>query len=202
MSCGPLDEGGRLYDAPFPMRLRAHRDRVAVSLLLAGLELLCSATMSEAFSLSAPRNGATLQAGDSIPVAVRVDDIANIRTVRYFWFRLGEESVGSHQAEPAEFHSSDPTQPVAGTLVVPITAIGPMRLMAVADIVRGRLAGHQDFDELVVTVRPQAALSGIEFAVEKPWRLDTLGKRLPVPALGTSGRSNWRRLSCNASKPP
>lgn len=164
--------------------LRQFTRRRLPALLMAGCSVLCLAAASEALTLTTPREGQALQAGDSIPVAVRVDDIANIRSVRYFWFRLGDESVGSHQAEPAEFHARDSQQPVAGTLVVPVTAIGPMRLMAVADIIRGRLAGHQDFDEVVVTVQPQAALSAIEFAVEKPWRLHTLGKRLPVPALG------------------
>lgn len=153
-------------------------------LILTGVEVLCSAT-SHAFTLTAPRDGDILSSGASIRVSVRVDDAANVRELRYFWFRLGEESVSPRQAEPAEFQPADPKRPLDGIVVVPKDALGLMRLLAVGEIVRGRLAGHQDFDEVVVKVEPpEAKLSAIEFSVEKPWRLTTLGKRMPVPVLG------------------
>jgi hypothetical protein len=59
-----------------------------------------------------------------------------------------------------------------------------MRLLVVGEVTRGRLAGYEDFDEVLVTVEPAATLTSIEFAVEKPWRLDTIGQRVVVPAVG------------------
>lgn len=157
---------------------------VSLAILITGLECFYGAAASEALTLITPREGEVLHSGASIPVSVRVDDVASVRAVRYFWFRLGQESVGPHHADQAEFHPADPKQPLDGIVVVPKEAMGLMRLLAVGEVVRGRLAGHQDFDEVVVKVEPEANLGAIEFAVEKPWRLDTLGKRLPMPVVG------------------
>jgi hypothetical protein len=141
-------------------------------------------SFAQALTVTAPGEGVTVAAGSSIPVSVRVDDVSNVRQIRYYWFRVGDEVVGSHQAEAARFQTTNPKQPLEGTIMVPQKALGAMRLLAVADLVRGRLAGHQDFDEVIVQVQPQAVLAAIEFAVEKPWRLDMLGQRLPIPVLG------------------
>ena len=180
MSLPALDAGARLYDAPFPMRLRLYGCLFAGQLLL----IFCTATMSDALSVAAPRDGETLHSGSWITVSVRVADAANVRRVRYYWIRVGDESVEPHQADPAEFHPENPKQPLDGMVLVPHDAIGRMRFLAVGEIVRGRLAGHQDFDEVIVDVEPEAKLGAIEFAVAKPWRLDTLGKRLPIPVVG------------------
>ena len=56
-----------------------------------------------------------------------------------------------------------------------------MRLLAVGEVVRGRLDSHEEFDEVVVTVETAAEL---QFAVEKPWRLKQAGRRIPIPAVG------------------
>jgi hypothetical protein len=65
-----------------------------------------------------------------------------------------------------------------------VDAIGAMRLLAVGEVASGRLAGREEFDEILVTVKPSAPLSGIEFAADKPWKLDTLWKISDVPAVG------------------
>jgi hypothetical protein len=166
------------------MRIDCSVVRCAVRWLPAIGLVFCAATSAQALSLTAPRDGEHVHSGAEIRVSVGRDDAANLRRVRYFWFRLGEESVAAHQADPAEFHPVKGAGPQEGTVTVPREAIGDMRLLAVGDVVRGRLAGHQDFDEVIIRVEPQAQLSTIEFAVDKPWRLDTLGKRLPLPVVG------------------
>ena len=161
--------------------------RFAASVLLSMtifLGHLCAGTESAALTLTSPKEGAVVHSGETIPVAVLTDDAGNLRKVRYFWFRLGEESLPAHQTDPARFHPTDAKQPIDGTVMVPNDALGTMRLLAVGEVVRGRLAGQQDFDEVVVRVEPEAGLMAIDFAVEKPWRLDTLGKRLAIPVIG------------------
>jgi hypothetical protein len=54
----------------------------------------------------------------------------------------------------------------------------------VAEVARGRLIGHEEFDELELQAFPTAALTSIEFEVEKPWRLDTIGKIVEIPVVG------------------
>jgi hypothetical protein len=67
-------------------------------------------------------------------------------------------------------------------------------LLAVGEVTQGRLAGREEFDEVVVQVEPPAELTAIEFEVEKPWRLDTLGKIHEVPAVGLFADGVSRRL--------
>jgi hypothetical protein len=69
-----------------------------------------------------------------------------------------------------------------------------MRLLAVGEISRGRLTGHQDFDEVFVAAKPKADLTAVEFAVEKPWKLDMIGKRLPIPVVGQFADEGVRSL--------
>ncbi len=145
----------------------------------------CGASgFARALTLDAPKDGAVLHSGEKVPVVVRPEDTANFREVRYFWLRTGEESVAVHRAAPALFQPADPKRPIDGMLTVPQEGLGLMRLLAVGEVVAGRLAGQLDFDEVVVQVEPSVRLMAIEFAVEKPWRLNQLGKRLPVPAMG------------------
>jgi len=137
-----------------------------------------------AFTLTAPVEGTALRSGDSVPVAVQVGKDVNLRTIRYYWYRLDEEPLATHQASPAIFHRGDGTSPFAGTVAIPAEAIGTMRLLAVGEVVRGRLDGYEEFDEVMVTVVPAADLRTIEFAVERPWRLETIGKLVLVPVVG------------------
>jgi hypothetical protein len=156
-------------------------DLLSLTIMLGSL---CAATESVALTLTSPKEGAVVHSGETIPVAVRTDDAGNLRTVRYFWFRLGEEALATHQTDPARFQPADARQPIEGTVIVPREALGVMRLLAVGEVIRGRLAGQQDFDEVVVRVEPEAGLTAVDFAVERPWRLDTIGKRLSLPVIG------------------
>jgi hypothetical protein len=137
-----------------------------------------------AFTLTTPTQGAALQSGKPVPVSVVVGKEVDVRTVYYHWYRLDEEPLASHRATPAHFVATDPGSSIAGTVLVPAEALGTMRLLVVGAVARGRLEGYEEFDEVLVTVGTTAELSTIEFAVEKPWRLDQVGKRIVVPAVG------------------
>lgn len=151
-----------------------------------------------ALTITSPLQGARMSPGVAIAVAVEVGRDINMRSVQYYWYRGDDEPLASHQAEPAPFTPAEGGKPFSGTIEVPADAIGTMRLLAVGEVTRGRLAGHEDFDEILVTVEPVAALTAIEFSVRKPWRLDTIGKRLPVPAVGQFQDGVMRPLTAAA----
>lgn len=157
---------------------------VVLITVVAGLNGLLGKHAAWALTLTAPEADSVLQSGGVTPVVVEVGKDVNLRSVKYYWYRADDEPIPSHQATPASFTTAEAGTPFSGTLHVPPDALGSMRLLAVGEVTRGRLAGHDDFDEVFVTVEPAAALNAVEFAVEKPWRLNVIGKRVAVPALG------------------
>ncbi|MDE3218323.1 MAG: hypothetical protein KGO23_02995, partial [Nitrospirota bacterium] len=129
-----------------------------------------------ALTLTAPQPDAVLPSGGATPVVVEVGKDVNLRSVKYYWYRADEEPLASHQAQPAPFSPAGAASPFSGAVGIPADALGMMRLLVVGEVTRGRLAGYEDFDEVLVTVEPAATLTNIEFAVQKPWRLDTIGQ--------------------------
>ncbi len=146
-----------------------------------------------AFRVTAPTDGAVLMAGQSLDVAVDLGTEVGVSRVLYYWYRLGEEPLVAQQAILALESTSAAAPPFGGRLTVPNGAIGAMRLLAVGEVTRGRLAGQEEFDEILLQVDPPMALTGIEFEVEKPWRLETIGKILEVPVIGqfADGAARW-----------
>lgn len=156
---------------------------VVLSLLpLAGL--FGTAIPGWAFRVTAPTDGAVLAAGQALDVRVDLETEIGVSRVLYYWYRLGEEPLVAQQAILALESTSAATPPFGGRLTVPNGAIGTMRLLAVGEVTGGRLAGQEEFDEILLQVDSPTALTGIEFEVEKPWRLDTIGKILEVPVIG------------------
>lgn len=145
--------------------------------------------------LSTPADGATLRAGQDVAATVDLGTDLGVSLVRFYWYRAGEEPLVEQQASPALVATSASTPPYGGTIRVPPEAIGQMRLLAVGEVARGRLAGHEEFDEVLVTVSSPAEVIGIEFEVQKPWRLDTLGKILEVPVVGQYSDGVARRIT-------
>ena len=139
---------------------------------------------AEALTLTTSAGEATVLAGQTLPVAVEVARGLNLRRIHYYWYRMDEEPLASHQAHPAPFMPSEDRSPFIGRVMVPTDALGEMRLLAVGEVVRGRMESHEEFDEVLVTVRTTAELQAIEFTVEKPWRVQQIGKRIIVPAVG------------------
>lgn len=180
------------------MRMRRYlsRPRRCLSIVLSVSTLagmFGAAAPAWAFRVTAPMDGAVLMAGQALDVTVDLGTEISVSRVLYYWYRLGEEPLVTQQAVLALESTGAATPPFGGRLIVPNGAIGAMRLLAVGEVTRGRLAGQEEFDEILLQVDPPAALTGIEFEVEKPWRLDTIGKILEVPAIGqfADGAARW-----------
>jgi hypothetical protein len=148
-----------------------------------------------ALTLTTPAGTANVVSGQSLPVEVDVGKEVNLRRLHYYWYRLDEEPLASHQANPAPFTPSHDGSPLVGTVVVPADALGAMRLLAVAEVVGGRIESHEEFDEVLLSVSTTAELQAIEFTVQKPWRLTQAGKRVMVPAIGQFSDGVSRPLS-------
>ncbi|WP_447979579.1 PKD domain-containing protein [Candidatus Nitrospira bockiana] len=167
--------------------------------------LVLPAVPAAAFNLVTPKEGAQLTSGERIPVKVDLGRDTGVVEVRYYWYGDLDEtlvekeeatSVGSIVAKASLTAAADSDPPYGGQVQVPPEAIGPMRLLAVGEISRGRLGGRSVFDEIIVHVEPKAELTAIEFETEKPLRLgrsgqsadyghvDVLGKIFELPVVG------------------
>jgi hypothetical protein len=142
-----------------------------------------------------PAANAKVASGQTLPVTVGVGKEVSLRRLHYYWYRIDDEPLASHQANPAPFTPSQDDAPLVGTVVVPAEALGVMRLLAVGEVAGGRLGNHEEFDEVLVTVDTAAELQTIEFTVQKPWRLTQAGKRVLVPAVGQFNDGVSRPLS-------
>ncbi len=149
---------------------------------------------ADAFTIREPLPGAVVAPGDVITARVDLGTETGVHRVRYFWYRQGEEPAMLQQASPTLVATAASVLPYGGMLAVPRDAIGTMRLLAVGDVSRGRLAGREEFDEILLQVEPRVELLAIEFEVEKPWRLDTIGRLLDVPVLGQFADGVTRRI--------
>jgi hypothetical protein len=158
------------------------------------LSLYPAPAVVDAFTIREPLPEAVVAPGDAITVRVDLGAEIGLHRVRYFWYRQGEEPAMLQQASPALVATASSAPAFGGVLTIPRDAIGIMRLLAVGDVSRGRLAGHEEFDEILLRVEPRAELLGIEFGVEKPWRLDTIGRLLEVPVLGQFADGVVRRI--------
>lgn len=155
---------------------------LALWALVAPIPLFASPAL--AFRITSPEEDSALTSGQQVQASVDVGRETGVARVLYFWYRQGQEPNGLQQATPALIGLPTSSPPFGGPLSVPLDALGELRLLAVAEVARGRLTGHEEFDEIVLQADPVAALSTVEFEVEKPWRLDTIGKILEIPVVG------------------
>ena len=191
-----------------------------VSLFTIACCLTLPAQQALAFKIIEPVEGAKLTSGATVTARVDLGKDSGIVQVRYYWYgeqddRLVEQddatATGSIVAPVALIGLSDHRPPFGGPLLVPKDGIGPMRLLAVADISRGRLEKRSIFDEIQVQVEPHAALVSIEFETDKPLQLgragqssafghvDSLGKIFELPVVGEFTDGVVRRISSPAS---
>ena len=189
-------------------------------LLTAALCLALSTQPAMAFKIVEPKEGSTVKAGQPVTAKVDLGRDAGIVQVSYYWYGELDETLveqkdnassGSIVKVAALVTDSRQTPPFGGTLPVPREAIGPMRLLAVADISRGRLGTRTVFDEIVVTVDPGSELTAIDFETDKPLRLgragqaatygqiDSLGKTLDLPVVGIFADGVERKISAPAT---
>ena len=182
--------------------------------------LALPAQQTQAFTIVEPAEGATLASGTTVTARVDLGKDSGIVQVRYYWYGeqddtlVGQEdatATGSIVAPVALIGLSDHDPAFGGTLRIPKTGLGPMRLLAVAEISRGRLGTRSVFDEILVNVEPAAALATIEFETDKPLQLgragqssafghvDSLGKVFELPVVGEFTDGVTRRISSPAS---
>lgn len=193
-----------------------------------------------AFKIVTPTEHSKLKPGQSITAQVDLGSDSGIVAVRYYWYPeqaetlvqqdesesaggqsrnkiavdkyLEKDSVfGSVVAVPTLTSTANGTPPFGGSLKVPKEAIGPMRLLVVADISRGRLGTKSVFDEIIVQVEPEAQLTNIDFETDKPLNLgrkgqlatygqvDVLGKIFELPVVGEFADGVTRPLSAPSS---
>jgi hypothetical protein len=186
---------------PAPARQDAHVPAfvLGAALLTTILSILLFGTEAAAFKIVEPKEGATLKPGTTVPARVELGNDVGVVRVRYFWYAESADTLVEREgADPSAYRdkiandkfwqkdsvvggdvvaipvlvgASDSTPPFGGKLRIPMDGIGRMRLLAVGDISRGRLGTSSVFDEIFVTVEPDAELQSIEFETDKPLRL-------------------------------
>lgn len=182
--------------------------------------LILAAQPVQALKIVEPVEGAKLTAGKTVTTRVDLGKDSGIIQVRYYWYGEQDDTLveqedatamGSIVAPVALIGLSDHHPAFGGPLLVPKDGIGPMRLLAVAEISRGRLGTRSVFDELVVQVEPAATLTAIDFETDKPLQLgragqssafghvDSLGKIFELPVAGEFTDGVTRRISSPAS---
>jgi hypothetical protein len=178
--------------------------------------LALPAQQALAFKITEPVEGGKLTAGKTITARVELGKDSGIVSVRYYWYSEQDDTLveqedatatGSIVAPVALIGLSDHNPPFGGPLRVPKDSIGPMRLLAVAEISRGRLGTRSVFDEILLHVDPNAALTTIDFQTDKPLQLgragqssafghvDSLGKIFELPVVGEFSDGVARRIS-------
>ena len=187
-----------------------------IGIVTVALCLGLTAQQAFAFKILEPAEGAKLRSGTTITARVDLGKDSNIVQVRYYWYGEQDDTLveqedttatGSIVAPVALIGLSDHHPPFGGPLLVPKDGIGPMRLLAVAEISRGRLEKRSVFDEILVEVEPHAALTSIEFETDKPLQLgragqssafghvDSMGKVFELPVVGEFTDGVTRRIS-------
>jgi hypothetical protein len=211
------------------------------AVLFAVASMLLFEQSSEAFKIVTPADNTALKSGHTITAKVDQGLDTGIIKVRYYWYPEGsdtlveqeelERAAGTTQGRIADdrffqrdsvtgsnvvavaalVSGSDAVPPFGGALKVPKEALGPMRLLAVADISRGRFEGRSVFDEQLVTVEPDATLVSIDFETERPLHLgrqgqeatygqvDTLGKIFELPVVAQYSDGVGRSLTSAAT---
>ena len=186
------------------------------SLYTVALCLVLPAQQAFSFKLTEPAEGATVTAGNTVTAHVDLGKDIGIVKVRYYWYGEQDDTLveqedatatGSIVAPVALIGLAEQDPAFGGPLQIPKDGIGPMRLLAVAEISRGRLGTRSVFDEIVVQVEPNAALTSIDFETDKPLQLgrtgqssafghvDSLGKIFELPVVGEFADGVIRRIS-------
>ena len=187
-----------------------------LTLILTGASALLSPRSVQAFKIVTPAEGTTLAAGHTVTIHVDLGKDIGIVKVRYYWYGEQDDTLveqedatatGSIIAPVALVGLADQDPAFGGTLLVPKDGMGPMRLLAVAEISRGRLGTRSVFDEIIVPVQPEAELTNIDFETDKPLQLghagqssafghvDSMGKIFELPVVGEFSDGVIRRIS-------
>ncbi len=160
---------------------------------------------SEAFTIVEPTPDTALTSGQTVTARVNLGNDVGIVEVRYYWYGERDEvlvsqkddtALGAIIKSAALVSQASHQPPFGGTLHIPNNAIGIMRLLAVAEISRGRLHSRTVFDEIEIEVKPDAKLLAIDFDGDKPLKfgsagreavyatIHSLGEVAPIPTVG------------------
>ena len=196
------------------------KTRARASYLVPFAIYLAIASPVHALKITEPAEGTKLTSGKTVTARVDLGKDSGIVKVRYYWYGEQDETLvgqedatatGSIIAPVALIGLADQDPPFGGKLLIPKDSIGPMRLLAVAEISRGRLGTRSIFDEILVNVEPAASLSIIDFETDKPLHLgragqssafghvDSLGKVFELPVVGEFTDGVTRRISSPGS---
>ncbi|MSR24287.1 MAG: hypothetical protein EXR96_04270 [Nitrospiraceae bacterium] len=208
------------------LKVKSEKWVPALCLFTFSFFLMLASQPALAFKILEPAENAALKAGQPVTVKADVGREAGIVSVKYFWYHEMDETLveqdeakggsdkggmhlvekywqkdfvygGSVVAVAALVATVDSKPPYGGPLMVPKAAIGTVRLLAVAEISRGRLGSRTVFDEILLQVDPGAELTSIDFETDKPLRLgragqaatygqiDSLGKTFELPVVGS-----------------
>jgi len=200
--------------------VRRKTSRWNIGVFAAALYLGLAVQQALAFKIIEPAEGVKLTSGTTITARVDLGKDSGIVQVRYYWYGEQDDTLveqedatatGSIVAPVVLIGLSDQNPPFGGPLLVPKDGIGPMRLLAVAEISRGRLGTRSVFDEILVQVEPTASLTTIDFETDKPLQLgragqssafghvDSMGKIFELPVVGEFSDGITRRISTPAS---
>jgi hypothetical protein len=171
---------------PQALEMTGKRLQALLCFSLVALSMM-SVSLGEAlaFKIKEPTNGQTLEPGKPVTAHVDLGNDTGIIKVRYYWYGEQDETLveqddaltaGSVTTALAYIGLPHTDPAFGGPLLVPKEAIGPMRLLAVAEISQGRLGTKSVFDEIIVQVEPKAALTRIDFETEKPLLLGRTGQ--------------------------
>ena len=193
-----------------------------------------------ALKILSPADTSVLKPGEPVTLKVDLGQDSGIVKVRYYWYPEQADTLVEQEESRTEgpttakmadekywqkdsatdapvvaiaalVATAQDTPPFGGTLTVPRYAIGATRLLAVAEVSRGRLGSRSLFDEIVVQVTPDADLTSIDFETEKPLRLgragqsaayghmDSLGKTFELPVVGIFADGVTRPISSSSA---
>ena len=196
------------------VKRRTYRYRIFLLTLAWSLGMILSP--AHAFKIIEPAEGGKLTSGKTVTARVDLGKDSGIIKVRYYWYGEQDETLveqedptatGSIIAPVALIGLSNQDPAFGGALRVPKDGIGPMRLLAVAEISRGRLGTRSVFDEIMVNVEPADSLTTIDFETDKPLHLgragqssafghvDSMGKIFELPVVGEFTDGTTRRIS-------
>ena len=152
-----------------------------------------------AFSIKEPSNSTVLKPGQPVNVRIDLGNVGDILHTKFYWYGEQEDMLEEFVDEKLALVSTNSNDPPYGGMVgVPKTAIGHLRLLAVAEKEGSDLGKEQwaIFDELTLTIEPDSELLEIEFETEKPLgfgragsavvydQVDFLGKVVELPVVG------------------
>lgn len=151
-----------------------------------------------AFKIVEPTEHSALTSGQTVTARVDLGRDSGILRVAYYWYgELDEVLVQDEQASSiggivttvALISTAESDPPFGGNLRVPKEAIGRMRLLAVAEISRGRLGSRSVFHEILVDVKPDATLTTIDFETSKPWTFGSAGREAVYASIDSIGKT-------------